>query len=361
MSDPQTPPPLPNEPYYQEQNRTAQPRRWGSTLVIIGVAWLLFELVRRSFFGGFAFGRVEETVSEPTQTFAGATALTVRTTADDIELYHTDEAAIIVDVNRRGFGWNSSSAKDALQRVKVQVSQNGDQVTVVVDRAPTGFGFGPGPQITLRIGVPSGVELLANTASGDIGLQGVVGVGTVETISGDIESEASDGALVFSSTSGDIVVQEHRGNPSVRTVSGDIEVHGTGVANLQVESISGDISLSEVSGNVRAKTTSGYINLEEGRDLALYLESTSGDIDVSGTLASRQEQRVSSVSGNVDLQLSEPQGIRLEATTLSGELESDLDLQAAIRERRRLAGTLGAGDTVLLINTASGDVRVDEE
>jgi Putative adhesin len=356
MTNLQTPP---DEPYYQ-QPAQGDRRRWGSVLLVAGLVWLVFELTRQSLFGGLALITSEQDVADPPQSFSGATALTVETTIDNVALYHNDEAAITVESRRRGFGWNSQSARDALARVEVQVSREGERVTVMVLR-PSGLSFGRTPTVDLRIGVPSGVDLQVRTVSGDITLEQVAGLGSLSTTSGTIEASATEGNLAFTSASGDIEVADHVGNPKLYSVSGDIELSGEGVNGTTIESISGDLTLIDVAGSVWAKSISGMIAIEAGRDMTLDIESTSGDIELSGSLAPRQAQRVHSVSGDIALELAEPLGLRLEATTLSGSLESDLELEQAIRERRRLSGSLGAGDTELQINTTSGDVSVDSE
>lgn len=359
MSSPQTPHLPPNEPYYQQPAPGGQ-RRWGSVLLVAGLIWLIFELTRQSFFGGLAFITSEQDAADPPQIFSGATALNVETTVDNVALYYSDENAITVEARRRGFGWNSQSARDALARVEVKMSREGDQVNVVIMR-PSGLSFGRSPTVDLRIGVPSGVNLQVRTISGDITLEQVGGLGSVSTTSGAIEASATEGSLAFSSASGDIDIADHVGNPSLNSLSGNIELSGEGVNGAKVESISGDLKLSAVAGVVWAKSISGMIEIVEGRDLTLDVESTSGDIELSGSLAPGQAQRVRSVSGDITLELADPQGLRLELTTLSGSLESDLELEQAVRERRLLSGRLGAGDTDLLINTTSGNVSVGTE
>ena len=46
---------------------------------------------------------------------------------------------------------------------------------------------------------------------------------------------------------------------------------------------------------------------------------------------------------------------------MSGDLESDLQLQGVEQERRRLSGSLGDGEASLTISSTSGDISVSEE
>jgi DUF4097 and DUF4098 domain-containing protein YvlB len=161
-------------------------------------------------------------------------------------------------------------------------------------------------------------------------------------VSGDIDLTDSSGALQVSSTSGDV------------QMSGDF-------TGSKLETVSGEITLDGASGPLRARTISGNIKLSDLRDAQLDLESTSGDIEVGGTLAARLSSTISNISGDVQVRLGELSDLKLSATTVSGDLSSDLDLREAQRERRSLSGTLGLGQTTLTISTTSGDVEVDEE
>jgi len=63
-------------------------------------------------------------------------------------------------------------------------------------------------------------------------------------------------------------------------------------------------------------------------------------------------------SGDVDLQLPEDSGFRLDASTVSGDLSSDFDLQGGEQGRRALSGVAGAGDTTLKVETTSGSIHI---
>jgi hypothetical protein len=328
-------PKTPDEDFY----RRGQMRRWGGLLLLVGVVWLVFELTSRGSLFGLGLGFVERSADTPAQSFAAA-RLVVRGASDNISLERAPAGdTITVAVVRHGFGWNADAAGAAIGRLDVKMTQSGDTLQVEVSRAGFAGFIGRSPYVDLRISVPDGVALDVQTVSGDLRAEGLRADGSLSTTSGDIDLADSSGALQVSST------------------SGDVQMSGA-FAGPQVQTVSGDITLAGASGRLRASSISGDIALRDLRDAQLDLESTSGDIEVAGSLASGQESKVSNISGGVQARLTGAADLRLSASTVSGDLSSDLNLRDAQRERRSLSGTLGAGKTTLTISTTSGDIEV---
>ncbi|MBX0327216.1 DUF4097 domain-containing protein [Oscillochloris sp. ZM17-4] len=324
----------PDETYYSG----SPARRWGILLLVVGVIWLVFELTSRGSIFGVGLGFMERSADAPPQSFAAA-RLVVRGANDTISLERAPGDSVTVAAVRHGFGWNAGAARAALDRLDVQITQSGDTLTVEVRRAAGLPSFiGRSPYVDLRIGVPDGLALDVQTASGEIVADGLRASGSLATVSGDIALSDSSGHLSVSSTSGDVHMSGAFSGPQVETVSGDIWLEGA-------------------SGPLRAHTISGDISLRGLREAQLDLETTSGDVDATGALAGT----ISTISGDVQLRLPSASDLALNVSTVSGDLSSDLELRDTQQDRRRLSGTLGAGEGALTISTTSGDVEVDGE
>jgi hypothetical protein len=352
--EPQAAPPLPDEPFYR---RGEQARRWGGLLLLVGVVWLVFELTTRGSLFGMGLGFVEHAQTLPVQRYNVERVL-VSGVNDQVELVGVTGEEVVVEATRRGYGWNGAAAERALERLEVVVNQRGETLHVEVRRPPSfGTFLGRSPSAELRIGLPAEIAVEASLVNGDLSASELRGDLVLSIVSGEITTRDTAGALQASLTSGDLYVHDHRGSLSVESVSGDIEADGA-LAGARINTVSGDVQLSGASDELNLRSISGDLALDAATAVQLHLESTSGDIDVNAALLPGSTNRVHSISGELRLRLRDPHDLRLEATTASGEIASDLSFDQHSVERRRLAGTIGSGATQLNVGTTSGDIRV---
>jgi hypothetical protein len=341
-----------NEPYYR---RGEQARRWGAILLLVGLIWLVFGLSSRVPFVGFGGGNVERSVELPAQSYT-ATRVVISGVSDMVAIVPGDDQ-IRITATKYGFGWNAGAAEQALNRIDLRTEQRGDTVQVEVRRTSSLTGFsGRAPFVALQIAVPAGVAVETRLVSGDITIDGLRGDATLETVSGDIELDDISGDLSVNATSGNVTIDDFSGKLKATSISGDIDVRGA-IDGADISTTSGDVTLEGVRGVIQVTTISGSIRLSDTTSAQINLETTSGDVRFTGEISS--DSRISTISGDVDLRLGERADLRIDARTLSGNLEADDELDTLTRERRRLSGTLGAGGPLLDISTTSGDVRIE--
>jgi hypothetical protein len=347
-------PEAPAEPFYR---RREQARRWGALLLLIGIVWLVFELTVRSSVFGVRISLAERSDTLPPQSFV-ASAVRINGVNDDIELVPGAGEVITVEATRHAGGWNGNAAAAALQRLEVvtEVQDN----TLVIDVRPgnrlTGA-FGRAPSVSLRVAVPANTRVEATVVSGDIVVAGVQGDLTLRTLSGDVRAEGVSGDLRVSSTSGDVRIRDHRGPLAAETTSGKISASGT-MTGPRLSTVSGDIELEGGSNGLAARTISGAIAVRTDARVHLTLDSTSGDIVFEGPLAPNSTSVMNTISGDVRVGLTELADLRLEVSTTSGKVSSDVPLADNAPERRRLSAVIGPGTADLTIATTSGDVEI---
>lgn len=194
----------------------------------------------------------------------------------------------------------------------------GRGLEIVVGTRSMRRGFG-GHAPELEIELPRRATLVLETASGDVDADGLVGDQRYRTASGDIVLRAVSGKL------------------SIEAVSGDIDADATGDADVTVRSVSGDIEL-------RAARLS-----------SMQLTSTSGDLKVAGQFVGPGPYAIETVSG--DGLLAPAGDVRIEMTSLTGDLTSDLDGQHRTEGGRRTFQVGGSGP-VLTFRSMSGDLHV---
>ncbi|NJN18703.1 MAG: DUF4097 domain-containing protein [Oscillochloris sp.] len=346
----------PNEPYYRGGNQT---RRWGGLLVLAGVIWLVFALVGRGPLFGFGFGTTERSAVIPAATY-DVTAVRVIGVNDNIRLIGWSGEAVQLTGTRYGYGWNAGAAGDALEAIDVVVKQDGDQLLIEVQREPGLQMFaGRSPYAVLELSVPAGVAVSASTVNGEISGENVRGDLQLESINGEIEVDGIIGNVSLNTTNGDVELSALRGALTSETISGDLSASGD-IRGAQIATVNGTVELQGASGTIEINSINGDIVLEDLHDAVLNIESTNGDIVLEGSLARTGESGVSNISGDIEAELSAPDGITFAASTVSGELQSDLELRERNEGRRALSGVIGEGAATLRLNTTSGDISLAE-
>lgn len=208
------------------------------------------------------------------------------------------------------------------------VELRGDELRVEIPERRTLLRFRH-PEVHLELRCPQGSSAAVRTASADLRARGTLGRVTVSSASGDVGLERVDGPVAVKSASGDLSVDEAAGDVNANTASGDVQlghVHGDVVANL----VSGDLAVREADGSVQAS-------------------SVSGDLLLSAVASGRVS--ASSVSGDVEVGVRRGSRVHVDASSLSGDTRSELDL----------GGEPVTGDGPLVelrLKTVSGDVSV---
>lgn len=230
----------------------------------------------------------------------------------------------------------------------------------------------PRVEMKLSIEVPPGVTVEMRSSSGDLRTANLAGIQRLTTTSGDIAVEGATGPVQASvtsgdieatgiaaarlrSVSGDISVEGASGALTAGTTSGDIRVRGA-ADSLRLDSVSGEIDLDGAARAVAIGTTSGSVSAR-GIVGPLSATTSSGDLDLRAH-AGLLRADISSVSGDVTLDLPAGFGGTVELQTASGALDVALPVQVQSVTRRALRGTIGKGSGRLILKSASGDLHV---
>lgn len=352
-------PVYPDEAYYRQQQRMRQSRRWGGILLVIGIIWLMFELIGRGVLWSINTGMVEHT--QTVQQTVSASVLQIKVTNDRVTIVPSEHNAIQIEATKHVSGWNRATADRALEDLRLEVQQQGDTASITIARPKHMLAVGRSPSIDLRIALPPDTQFSIESINGDLKVTNVTGTGRMQTVTGDITVQQMRGALTLKTTSGEINLREHQGTVQIEAISGDVRLTDSAVADVTASTFSGDLKLTGVTGLLQLNTISGDITIKQAHNAQLIIDSTSGDITFTGSLIDNQPHRVSTISGNVELRLPSHSNLELAVNTLSGDIETTLDLRNIERDRRTLTGIAGTGGATLSINTTSGDVSIKTE
>jgi Putative adhesin len=199
--------------------------------------------------------------------------------------------------------------------LEIRDRQDRDRLGKVIRRLISGKG---GIQISIEGEAPAGCQLRLETVSGDLVVEGMRGEQRYTTVSGDLYATELDGTV------------------RLTTVSGDATLRGDTLA-LWCETVSGDLSaMAPLLSEVR-------------------LSSVSGDLELEGALARDGSFRAETVSG--DLAVGLLGSASFEVRGISSDVRAEMDHRLEGRmDRRRVV--IGDGTPTFVFSSMSGDVLI---
>lgn len=203
---------------------------------------------------------------------------------------------------------------------------------VVEHRAKKSWGiFSIGVDLDVDVTVPIGTHVTCDAGSADVTVDGRVGSLSVRMGSGDVR---------FDEVGGDVTVKTASGGVKGRRVAGDLTVQGA----------SGDVTVARVEGSLELRTASGDLRIGEAGG-PVHATTMSGDLEVRALAGPSAELR--SVSGDIEVGVSQGRGVYLDLSSLNGDVRSDLEAGVApARDADQ------GPDVDLAASTVSGDIRV---
>ena len=336
-------------------------------------------------------GDRQEKEEKATVPAKGKVALAVKNARGRTVVVGRPEAtSISVVAMKTATGRDTGETRAMLDRLKVEISESGDEVTVETkdgnkyeDWSWSVMSVVKGNRrsawVDYTIEVPLHYRVTASTTSGeirvsningradvgatsgDVTLRGVLAGGRVAITSGDVEASDIGGDFAVSATSGNVTVDNVRGTLTISGTSGDFDVSRV-ERDVSVDMTSGDFVLEGCSGNVVFRAASGDARLSEV-DGSIDASSSSGDIMVLISPVGDRRFSFSSSSGDIDISYlpAKNYGFELDIATHSGSIEGDMPIRVSRVDRKRLQGVVGTGTARVKVETASGDVTIIEK
>jgi hypothetical protein len=201
----------------------------------------------------------------------------------------------------------------------VRLTPGDSGVTLEASNITRGFPFGGSSSVDYAIEVPSSVGVKAQSASGQVEIDGVGSGVQAETTSGSLNLSNLGGAVQARSTSGSIELSNVGGDVNVGTSSG--QIRGTQLQHVrQASTSSGSISLEGVfQDQASIKASSGTINVKllPGSAIQLDVHTGSGSVVPSGLFLTGGNTQRTSLSGAIG---QPAEGATLSIQTSSGSV-----------------------------------------
>ena len=272
--------------------------------------------------------------------------------AGDILVTRGNSTDAVIEAVKRARGRTVEDAREALQLVQVEIAERAGRVEVRTRYPDEGEIRARNRRninvsVSYTISAPAGTRISANSISGTIKVQDILGDLTLESISGTIE--IANGGRVA----------------TAKTISGNVEISGTEMeGGLEASSVSGTVTLRKVKARrLDLGSVSGPVLLEDVDCDRVNAHSVSGDIRFLGTLTAGGRYQMQSHSGEIRVALSGDRGFELTANSFSGSVNAPdfpITVQGTMgRGRQRgLRGVYGDGSAVLDLTTFSGSIVI---
>ena len=200
---------------------------------------------------------------------------------------------------------------------------------------------------TLVLRVPSGSDLEVNAVSADVRIEDITGEQRLESVSGNVISEARGAILEASSVSGDVRITGQDGSLTPL---------------VQLSSVSGNGRVRDVNGDVLGESVSGDLEVRNSSVGEVRLESTSGQLRIDAALLGSGRVEAETISGDIELDLRAPDGLEVDLETHSGDIDNCRGPEAQRKRRygpgRVLRFELGEGGGRLRAQTLSGRIEI---
>jgi hypothetical protein len=259
--------------------------------------------------------------------------------AGQVEISNTAGSVVVT-------GWDRGEVEvtgelgDGVERLEFARSGKLTRVKVVL---PNRSSRVEGTDLVVR--VPAGSSVAVNTVSADVAARGLKGSQRLQSVSGDVETEAAAEDV------------------ECKTVSGNVRVQGSGQRGLlTVTTVSGDAAVTRVAGEVNGNTVSGNFTVTAGETSRSRLRSTSGDLGVRGRLAADARLDFESISGDVRLDLEGPVGAEFDVSSFNGDIRNCFGPKPVRTSEYAPGSELrfreGQGGARVRIKTLNGDISV---
>ena len=212
----------------------------------------------------------------------------------------------------------------------------------------------------LTVSVPRGAQVKVVNVVGDVRGQNLSADLSLDTGSGDIKLDGVAGKLHVDTGSGDIELRQVAGDTVADTGSGDVTIDDIAAEVLKIDTGSGDVTVTGATlRDLAADTGSGGITVESGGLETFRADTGSGDVTLRGDLTAARSIDVDTGSGEVEIFGGPAFEFDLTTDVGSGDVSvgyTDAELR---RNRREVVGARrGSGQTRIMVDTGSGDVRV---
>jgi len=245
--------------------------------------------------------------------------LALKNTNGNITVEGCEGTMVTVRAVKKVRARSEEEARKRLDAIRIVVSEEKPKLSIVTDASK----LEPKRNYSVNYDVqmPKEMSLTAENANGNV---------TVSDLGAPVEARTQNGNVRVSRIQGEVRARTTNGNVDVVEVEGSADARATN-GNIGVVDVAGSASGSATNGNIRGNITKwepGY---------AAHLHTTNGD---------------------VTLRVPEDVSAAVTASVQNGSVQCDLPVEASVKSRKKLEGTIGTGEGTIELRTTNGNVRM---
>lgn len=212
-------------------------------------------------------------------------------------------------------------------------------------------------EVEIRITVPRQFGVNLSTSGGGIYVSQLKGEVNAHTSGGWLSFDRVEGPVNANTSGGGIALLGVKGKSTVRTSGGWIRVSDTS-GDVDASTSGGWISIDTASGRIRAHTSGGWIDAK-GVSGSLDASTSGGPVTAAFVAQPRQECRISTSGGWINVSLPQDAHVDLDASTSGGGVTTDFPVPS-VHERRHteLHAPINGGGPLFSIHTSGGWINV---
>ena len=322
------------------------------------------------------------------QDFPAGASLKIIDTHGAVSVHASDDNKITVVVRKRVGADNQNDADKYDRETKPTITTIGGLVTV--DAVAEGAGD-HSVETDLDISLPRKVAVTITSRRGDVnivGREGNIDVSaqhsdtSIEDVTGSVKVSQEKGSVKIEQITGDVHVEGRVNEVSVSDVKGGVQLDGEFQESVKLARIEKsvtfkssrtDMELSRIEGSLdldsddlHAEEITGPLHLTT-RSKNIRLEGVSGDVrlqDDNGTVELGMRTvgnvQIDNHNGDIQLNLPEKAGFRLDARTRDGEIQSDFpELQVNNGDHEgKATGSVGNAASHIVINNEHDGIEI---
>jgi len=257
------------------------------------------------------------------------------------------EAQVKIEALKVSKADTADKAKENAAKVTIEVTGEAEAVRVETKYPKHTGGFWGGDSMKVsvdyKVWVPEQAGVEIKSVSGDVEIAPLGGKAKIDSVSGNVGLSGAAGA-------------------EVKVVSGDLKMENI-AGDAFINAVSGDIDVTKVKGSIEAEVVSGDIKLLGVSDATtIDVKTVSGNVTYEGVIKAGAHYELKTHSGDVHMTIPADSSFDLEASTFSGDINSEFAVTTSGKiSPREVRGTVGKGGATLVLKSFSGNVDLKKK